>query len=193
MLGAALARAAKQPYVAYVTKNILLPLGMTHTVFEPTQDTYRNLATGYAFDGKMVDTKVAEAQHNGRGYKVPNGAMYSTVGDLAKFVAFELGFGPETILKKQSIESARKYLVSTDLLLQGGGRGLKVADVGNFREKPGQFGPHGYMSSRRGLSGPATLHSRAALCDCRGGDRQRPTSRRYARTASPAAYRVRHQ
>jgi CubicO group peptidase (beta-lactamase class C family) len=71
-------------------------------------------------------------KHNGRGYKVPNGAMYSTVGDLAKFVAFEIGFGPEAILKKRSIESARKYLVSTDLLLQGYGIGLEASWHGDY-------------------------------------------------------------
>jgi CubicO group peptidase (beta-lactamase class C family) len=132
VLGAALARVAKEPYVEYVTKNISLPLGMTHTVFEPTQDTRRNLAKGYACDGKIVDTKVAEAEHNGRGYKVPNGAMYSTVGDLAKFVAFEMGFGREAILRKQSLESARKYLVSTDLLSQGYGIGLEASWHGDY-------------------------------------------------------------
>ena len=39
-------------------------------------------------------------EHDGRGYKVPNGALYTTVGDLAKFVSLWLGEGPETVLKR---------------------------------------------------------------------------------------------
>jgi CubicO group peptidase (beta-lactamase class C family) len=132
VLGEALARAAKQSYIEYVTNNILLPLGMTQTVFEPTQDIRRILAKGYACDGNAVDTTVPEREHDGRGYKVPNGAMYSSVGDLSKFVAFEMGFGPESVLKKQSLESARKYLVSENLLLQGYGIGLEASWHGDY-------------------------------------------------------------
>jgi CubicO group peptidase (beta-lactamase class C family) len=132
VLGEALARAAKQSYIEYVTNNVLLPLGMTQTVFEPTQDIRRILAKGYACDGNAVDTTVPEREHDGRGYKVPNGAMYSSVGDLSKFVAFEMGFGPESVLKKQSLESARKYLVSENLLLQGYGIGLEASWHGDY-------------------------------------------------------------
>ena len=35
----------------------------------------------------------------GRGYKVPNGGLFSTVGDLARFLAFEMGNGPEAVLQ----------------------------------------------------------------------------------------------
>jgi CubicO group peptidase (beta-lactamase class C family) len=132
VLGAALARAAKEPYVEYVTKNILLPLGMTHTVFDPTQDTRLTLAKGYACKGNIVDSKVPEGEHHGRGYKVPNGAMYSTVSDLAKFLTFEMGFGPESVLKKQILKDVPKYLVSSDLLLQGYGIGLEAGWHGDY-------------------------------------------------------------
>jgi CubicO group peptidase (beta-lactamase class C family) len=58
--------------------------------------------------------------------------LYSTVDDLSKFVAFEIGFGPESILKKQTLEEARKYLVLTDLLLQGYGVGLEASWHGEY-------------------------------------------------------------
>ena len=39
----------------------------------------------------------------GRGYKVPNGALFSTVGDMAAFNSFEMGFGPPTVLKPSTL------------------------------------------------------------------------------------------
>jgi CubicO group peptidase (beta-lactamase class C family) len=58
--------------------------------------------------------------------------MYSTVGDLARFVAFEMEFGPDSILKKQTLEDTRKYLTSADLLLQGYGVGLEASWHGDY-------------------------------------------------------------
>jgi CubicO group peptidase (beta-lactamase class C family) len=126
-LGAALARVAKESYIEYVGEHILQPLGMTHTVFESTEAMRRNLAKGYACSGGVVDAVVPEREQSGRGYKVPNGALYSTVDDLSKFVAFEMGFGPPSILKKQTLEDTRKYLVSADLLMQGYGVGFEAS------------------------------------------------------------------
>src|SRR5262245_41115577 len=34
------------------------------------------------------------------GYRVPNGGLFSTVNDLARFIAWELGDGPAGILPK---------------------------------------------------------------------------------------------
>jgi CubicO group peptidase (beta-lactamase class C family) len=34
-----------------------------------------------------IDTETPAREHVGRGYKIPNGGIYSTVGDLARFAA----------------------------------------------------------------------------------------------------------
>jgi CubicO group peptidase (beta-lactamase class C family) len=104
ILGAALSRAAGQPYTEYVREHIFVPLGMAHTQFEPDDQMIPALAKGYVLHDGLADPKQpAEELKNGRGYKVPNGAMFTTVGDLARFVSFELGYGSETVLKKKAL------------------------------------------------------------------------------------------
>jgi len=116
ILGAALSRAAKQPYTEYVKQKILLPLGMTHSDFELTAALQPNMTTGYDRDeNNKVHPETAAQEHKaGRGYKVPNGALYTTVGDMAKFVAFELHGGPESVLPDKELEENSRRLVASD-------------------------------------------------------------------------------
>src|SRR5262249_43506543 len=104
ILGAALARAAGEPYVTYVQKQIIEPLGMTHTAFEPNSQISPLLAKGYHVDenGKL-DTLTPLRQQGNRGKNVPAGSLYSSVADLSRFAAFELGHGPGGILKKETL------------------------------------------------------------------------------------------
>ena len=111
VLGAALSRVAGEPYISYVEKRIFAPLGMKHTSFEPNASTRPWLAKGYVVTGEKVDGTIPERDHQGRGYKVPSGAVYSTVGDLARFLSFELGEGPETVLKRQTLEENYQRLI----------------------------------------------------------------------------------
>jgi CubicO group peptidase (beta-lactamase class C family) len=106
ILGASLGRAAKQSYVEYVRESVLRPLGMTTTDFVPTAVIQPVLAKGYNMRDGKPDGEQPAREHAGRGYKVPNGALYTTVGDLAKFVGLWLGEGPETVLKRATIEDA---------------------------------------------------------------------------------------
>ena len=104
ILGAALGRAAKTPYTTHVEQRILAPLGMTHTAFEPNATIQPAMAKGYEIGGNGgVTFDQPQREHAGRGYKVPNGALYTTVGDLARFLAFELGEGPESVLKRMAL------------------------------------------------------------------------------------------
>ena len=49
-----------------------------------------------------VSAAAATREHFGRGYKVPNGGIYSTVGDLAKFAAAMMGESRVQILSAAS-------------------------------------------------------------------------------------------
>jgi CubicO group peptidase (beta-lactamase class C family) len=133
ILGAALSRAADQPYPRYVQQRILIPLGMTHTAFEPNSVIEPKLAKGYSVRGSKVDAEVPQREHAGRGYKVPNGALYTTVDDLARFVAFELGEGPETVLKKDTLAANFRRVTATASDLKSGyGVGFAVAREGDW-------------------------------------------------------------
>ena len=106
-LGAALARATGQPYTEYIQERIFEPLGMANSVFEPNPNSLPHLSKGYQVgSNSRVDTETAQREHEGRGYKVPNGAIYTTVGDLARFTSFLLGDGPESVLKLSSLENS---------------------------------------------------------------------------------------
>jgi len=132
VLGATLSRAAGQPYVDYVKQHILAPLGMSHAFFEPNDQMRANLARGYMLQDGTVDSETAEREHRGRGYKVPNGALYTTVGDLARFVSFEMGYGPAEVLSAEQLFQNRTRVVVSGANLQAGyGIGFMAIRLGN--------------------------------------------------------------
>lgn len=121
ILGAALSRAAHQSYPEYVKQKILLPLGMTHSDLEATSAIRQNLTIGYMRDDDKLDAESAEKEHvSGRGYKVPNGALYTTVADLARFEAFEMLGGPDTVLPKEDLQQNNKRIMASARDWDGG-------------------------------------------------------------------------
>ncbi len=61
------------------------------------------MSVGYANrEDTSVDAEYPAREHAGRGYKVPNGGVYSTVGDLARFAAALSGVSPATIISDRS-------------------------------------------------------------------------------------------
>jgi CubicO group peptidase (beta-lactamase class C family) len=137
ILGAALARAAGESYVEYVPKHIFEPLGMTHTALERNEKMLPHLSKGYQVmgPGGQVDSETPEREHEtGRGYKVPNGAIYTTVGDLARFVSFLMGQGPESVLKTASLDRFQmQSAVPADIgLTSGYGIGFQVDRRDNY-------------------------------------------------------------
>jgi CubicO group peptidase (beta-lactamase class C family) len=72
---------------------------MNASGFVVTPAFAEQLATGYVErrDG-TVSAEIPYLEHVGRGYKVPNGGVYSTVGDLGRFVAGLTGAATVPIL-----------------------------------------------------------------------------------------------
>ncbi len=96
MLGAAVARAAGEPFMAEAAAKLLAPLGMDSTVFYPTEELSARIAAGVSVgDDGALDGDTPAREHAGRGYKVPNGALYSTLADLSVFLRFLAGVGGE--------------------------------------------------------------------------------------------------
>ena len=92
MLGAAVERAAGEPFMAHVSDNLLSPLGMSSSIFFPIPELEGRIASGVTVeDDGALDFETPAREHQGRGYKVPNGALYSTVEDLAVFLRFLTG------------------------------------------------------------------------------------------------------
>jgi CubicO group peptidase (beta-lactamase class C family) len=87
ILGLALSRAAHKPFMQMVEERIFKPLGMTSTFYIIPAGEGR-IAVGYHQSGFAAkpDGELAKAEYAGRGYKVPNGGIFTTTGDLARFV-----------------------------------------------------------------------------------------------------------
>ena len=108
ILGASLSRAAGVPFVQWQREHILDPLGMRHTAFELDRAITADLTRGYAIsqDGDFTSTQSDREALSGRGYKVPNGALYTTVDDLSRFLSLQLGHGPKEVVSPARLDSA---------------------------------------------------------------------------------------
>jgi CubicO group peptidase (beta-lactamase class C family) len=103
ILGLTLSRAAGRPFMELVEELIFEPLGMKSSTFILEEQGWARMSVGYANrrDG-TVDTERPALEHKGRGYKVPNGGIYSTVHDLGRFIAGLSGAFPSEILSAES-------------------------------------------------------------------------------------------
>lgn len=110
ILGATLGRAAGVPYVQWQMDRVLGPLGMQHTAFEIGPSTMPELTRGYDISntGAFDPTTSVREGITGRGYKVPNGAIFTTVDDLSHFLVLQLGHGPPGVVPRARIDSAYK-------------------------------------------------------------------------------------
>jgi CubicO group peptidase (beta-lactamase class C family) len=114
VLGASLAVAAKEPYTSYVAAHILRPLGMSHSGFFLDADMQAHLARGYTVKAGVSSSLEADTEmRTGRGYKIPNGGLFTTVGDLAKFVSLELGAGPPSVLDANALQFWHSHFYPT--------------------------------------------------------------------------------
>jgi CubicO group peptidase (beta-lactamase class C family) len=131
ILGLAISRAAAKPFMELVVERIFEPLDMNTSVFVLTPELEAHLATGYA-NGRdsSVNAELPSLEHHGRGYKVPNGGVYSTVDDLAKFIAALTGASSATLLTPES-RSAMLAIQTPGDSARGYGLGFSIqtADV----------------------------------------------------------------
>ena len=88
ILGLALSRAAHEPFMQMVENRIFKPLHMSSSFYIIPAGYEDRVAVGYHRNGFgwKPDGEVAKAEYAGRGYKVPNGGIYTTTADLARFI-----------------------------------------------------------------------------------------------------------
>lgn len=119
ILGLAVSRAAGRPYMDLVRDLVLEPLGMTASGFLPSPA----VPTGYGnWDPEAeVNTELPAREHEGRGYKVPNGGLYTTAADLLRFARELTEHGSGAVL---SAEARRTMLTVHSPLRIGENYGL---------------------------------------------------------------------
>ncbi|MFN8574498.1 MAG: serine hydrolase domain-containing protein [Gemmatimonadaceae bacterium] len=150
ILGAALGRVAGQPFVEWERTHVLAPLGMTRTRFEIDPSIASDLAVGYEVndDRSLDDSTAAREGREGRGYKVPNGAIFTTVDDLARFVSFELSRGPDDVVPRAMLDEAFGGLVASDGDLESGyGLGFMAMQRDGYAYLGHNGGVAGYRAS----------------------------------------------
>ena len=128
ILGLALSRAAGVPFMDLMETLIFRPLGMESTTFIlDSPDLLTRMSVGYSRDRTTGGISAAQAtrEHFGRGYKVPNGGVYSTVHDLAALGAALMGVGDVQILNEQS----RSEMSKPQTPATGYGLGLFLYDI----------------------------------------------------------------
>ena len=133
MLGLALSRAAGRPFMDMVEEEIFAPLGMTGSSFVVEGAALEpRLAQGYTSRNDVVDGEAPAREHAGRGYKIPNGGVYSTVGDLGRFLGAIAGVPGLRILEESSREEMLRMQTPEDPHVGYGlGLSLVMDDQGN--------------------------------------------------------------
>ena len=91
------------------------------------------LATGYDRASGELNEQQPAREHHGRGYKVPNGALYTTVADMARFIAFETGGGPDTVLSRAALdENFTRIVYANRRLTDAAGLGFVLVRDGEL-------------------------------------------------------------
>lgn len=142
VLGYALQRATGTSFMRLVEERIFEPLGMHSSTFIVGPDLARRLAVGFANrpDGS-VDDAFPALEHEGRGYKVPNGGVYSTVSDLATFAAAVMGRTDYELLGAAARADVMRRQTPPDG--PGYGLGFSIAEVSRADGSTLTFVGHG--------------------------------------------------
>jgi len=115
LLGLAISRVGDQSYIDLVKKEILDPLKMTNTYFEIPENKKIRLAKGMGGGPTAtLDYELPLREHEGRGYRIPNGGLYSTPNDMAKFMKACMGYS--NILNEESLKALQNTQTPTKRL-----------------------------------------------------------------------------
>ncbi|MFC5625276.1 serine hydrolase domain-containing protein [Algoriphagus winogradskyi] len=90
ILGHIVSKVSGQPYQEYITDNILLPLGMTHTYWEIDEVPDEKLAVGYRWEDEQW--KLEPMLHDGAFGAM--GGLITSIEDFSKYVSFHLSAWP---------------------------------------------------------------------------------------------------
>jgi len=143
LLGLGLERASGVPYIQMLKERILVPLHMDDTFFSVPENKISRLAEGIANYDESIMDKVNSSPslqgiiYNFGGYNVPNGGIYSTPGDLAKFIISLTGktylLKPESLKEMQVIPPAgRNYGLGLTI-----SKGKQMDQIGHSGGVPG--------------------------------------------------------
>jgi len=149
-LGRVIEKLSGDDFEVYVDKNILKPLGMTHSYFDISP---YHLVADRSNNYEVEEGKVtANGLDFDTGITVSNGGLNAPITDMAKYFAFLLGKGPGAagpvpVLKRSSLEEMwRPVLPSSDEEAMGDSVALSF-----FVKHAGGYRLIGHTGSQRGF------------------------------------------
>ena len=119
LLGRILEKASGQPLGSFLREKIFMPLGMTHTVYEP-RSADRRVAPRYT---SFALTPLTRAAQEGDGWVGAAGAIYSTAADVARW---DIALMDGRVLKPASWELMTKPRLLSNGNSSNYGCGLSV-------------------------------------------------------------------
>jgi CubicO group peptidase (beta-lactamase class C family) len=159
-LGRIIEAVSKKPYEQFIAERIFRPLAMVDTFYFPPEEKYGRIASIYTDDNGKLKRANIDLYKKGIKYPAPEGGLYSTASDLAKFYQMLLSKG-KPVLSKSAVEVMTKVHTGdlTTGFAPGMGYGLGVSIVRNaegaFRlNSIGTFG-HGGAYRTYGWVDPA--------------------------------------
>ena len=153
-LGRIIERFSGDDYETYVTKNVLMPLGMTRTFFDRAP-VHLLAHRSHSYSGREGDIREQPFDFDS-GITVSNGGLNAPLADMAKYLAFLID-GNETILKRSSLlEMATPQIRAKD---GEGGSGDDVqAGLSCFIERHGDVELVGHSGDQNGFISHLYVH-----------------------------------
>ncbi|HSV73585.1 MAG TPA: serine hydrolase domain-containing protein [Chthonomonadales bacterium] len=121
LLGAAVARAAREPLEAYLRRRLLAPLGLDRTTYLPPEDERAGIApTAHCpmRPGATLRGEVHDANAHAMGGIAGHAGLFGSAQDVAAFGAAMLGHAPpgcEPVLGEATLRLARRSQIGAEL------------------------------------------------------------------------------
>ncbi len=153
-LGRIIERFSGDDYEVYVTKNILMPLGMTRTFFDRAPV---HLRAHRSHSYRLTDEGLREQPFDfDSGITVSNGGLNAPLGDMAKYLAFLID-GNDTVLRRSSLLE-----MATPQIRARAGEGASGDDVqaglSCFLERHGDVELVGHSGDQNGFISHLYVH-----------------------------------
>ena len=159
-LGRIIASLSGDDYEMYVTKNILMPLGMHHTFFDRAP---YHLLSHRSHSYLRDDSGIREARFDfDTGITVSNGGLNAPLGDMARYLSFLLGDATRTHEYEAVLRRASLDEMWTPQIRAASGEGTNGADshaaLSFFVERYGNVVLIGHSGDQNGFISHLYLH-----------------------------------
>ena len=153
-LGRIIEALSGEDYEVYVTKNILMPLGMTRTFFDRAPAFLRDHRS-HSYGGRRDDIRERPFDFDS-GITVSNGGLNAPLADMAKYLTFLID-GNATVLKQASLlEMATPQVAAKDG--EGGSGGDVRAGLSCFIERHDGVELIGHSGDQNGFISHLYVH-----------------------------------